>query len=162
MKVKLVRSRRLKRVLLLECGKDFADKLLGFLVMPVSNMMQLLGSSLVKDGNALYNVYTSMTKIEGTAFSTSAAKTVLMDPSSCYTFRGGNAVFLIGEDLSISRSSISMALQLLEAVEGNFRDIDCKEIEAGEETVLLLVKAALASRTPLTDVFGTSFEETKS
>ncbi|KAL3678520.1 hypothetical protein R1sor_021476 [Riccia sorocarpa] len=176
MKVKLLRSRRLKRILLLECGKDFTDKLIAFLVMPVGSVMRRLGSSLAKDGNALYNVYTSLAKLEDTAFRTSWTQTVLIDPSSYYTlgasyqhfvpggtsFVASGAVFFIGEDLSISRSSTSTALQLLEAVESSFSDIDYREIEAGEDKVLLLVRAGLTSTTPLTDVFGTSFGKVKS
>ncbi|KAL3678522.1 hypothetical protein R1sor_021478 [Riccia sorocarpa] len=177
MKVKLLRSRRLKRILLLECGKDFADQLLGFLMVPVGTLMKLLGSSLGKDGSALYNAYTSMTKLEDSAFWDSRTKQVLMDPTSyrsisalysnllpygCSSLVVTGAIFFIGEDLSISRSSTSTALQILEAVESNFSDIDCREIQAGDEQVLLLVRAALASTTPLTDVFETYFQELKS
>ncbi|KAL3690115.1 hypothetical protein R1sor_016424 [Riccia sorocarpa] len=98
MKVKLFRSRRLKRILFLECGKDFADELLGLLVMPLGTMMRRLKNSFEKNGTALYNLYASMKNIEDTAFSTSDAKRVLIDPAFHYTVESS----LCNRDLKIA------------------------------------------------------------
>ncbi|KAL3678515.1 hypothetical protein R1sor_021471 [Riccia sorocarpa] len=119
MKVKLSRSRRLNRVLLLECGKDFADTLVGLLLMPVGTMMKCLGSFVEEDGNALYNLYASMKEIDWEGLSTPLAKDVLTDAAPYYRHRG----------LLLAKAAFASKTPLTDVFITKFRE----ENEAGTE-----------------------------
>ncbi|KAL2609985.1 hypothetical protein R1flu_028558 [Riccia fluitans] len=67
--------------------------------------------------------------------------------------------FLIKEDLSITKSGTITSLALLQSMKmANFQELDAREISVGRQEVLCLVRAALVSKTPLTDVFGPLFD----
>ncbi|KAL3678509.1 hypothetical protein R1sor_021465 [Riccia sorocarpa] len=248
LQVKVVRSRKSKSVLYLECGKDLVNILLRVLTKPLRELLKLLSdaglSSEMKNG--VFNLYANCSTMDTSTLSVD--KRVLLGPSdvsfqnyfvleyprcrrrgcpnlcqnSCSYFcrdcqeakickclncgmkgksprssetcvhcghkfkksqtfeykteakpgrcstvssynqcvqnpttRGyvrGNVVYMVKEDLSISRSEALNNL-VLQQVE-NFGELEAKEISVGEKEVLLLVRATLSSKTPLTDVFG--------
>ncbi|KAL3678504.1 hypothetical protein R1sor_021460 [Riccia sorocarpa] len=66
--------------------------------------------------------------------------------------------FLIKEDFSIMKSGAMTSLALLQSMKiGTLHDLDTREVSVGRKEVLCLVRAALISKTPLTDVFGPLF-----
>ncbi|KAL3678521.1 hypothetical protein R1sor_021477 [Riccia sorocarpa] len=250
MKVMVLRSKSLKRVIYLECGKDFADVLLSLLIMSVGAIMKTIADAglglQIKKG--LFNLYVSLGTLEDSTLE--VEKTTLMDPASscgspllrisssagkpclnvncpsstlydkqlcnsceavprykckchrlyatsdcrhcthnstfestvclqrnaqgtsggstnsstsasgesCKGFVKDNITFMIQEDLSIIKSSTIRSLSLLQSMKvTNFLDLDTKEIRVGRNEGLLLVKAALVSDRPLTDVFESCF-----
>ncbi|KAL3678533.1 hypothetical protein R1sor_021489 [Riccia sorocarpa] len=250
-KVMVLWSRSLKRVLYLECGKGFADILLSLLIMPVGSILEVLDEAgLAKDiDRGLSKLYVSLRELESTLFCVD--KKVLVDPcppfksngylrltasvrntcanpscqnlvsyarqlcgtcgigpatfkctgcsrednhyvnnrtecSGCgkpvqrvYTIKssansapvkgekgdacGGfleeNITFIIKEDLSIIKSSTIASMAILKAYNlNNFQTMDMEEITVGRQTGLLLVRAALTSSRPLTEIFKTFFE----
>ncbi|KAL2609982.1 hypothetical protein R1flu_028555 [Riccia fluitans] len=80
-KVMVLRSRTLKRVLYLECGNDFADILLSLLIMPVGAILGVLKEAgLAKRmDKGLCKLYASLQELENSTFCID--KSALIDPS---------------------------------------------------------------------------------
>ncbi|KAL3678532.1 hypothetical protein R1sor_021488 [Riccia sorocarpa] len=177
-KVMAQRSRSLKRVLYLECGKDFADILLSLLVMPVGAILKVLeeaGSSRHID-SGMRKLYISLWELESLTFCVD--KRGLIDPcppfksngylsltssvrytcAVCKGFLRENITFIIKEDLSILKPSTISSMAILKADNlNNFQDMDMKEVTVGRQEVLHLVQAALTSSQPLSEVFEPFF-----
>ncbi|KAL3678530.1 hypothetical protein R1sor_021486 [Riccia sorocarpa] len=87
-KVMVLWSRSLKRVLYLECGKGFADILLSLLIMPVGSISEILDEAgLAKDiDRGLSKLYVSLRELESTLFCVD--KRVLIDPCTPFQSNG--------------------------------------------------------------------------
>ncbi|KAL3678510.1 hypothetical protein R1sor_021466 [Riccia sorocarpa] len=271
-KVMVLRSRYSKRVLYLECGKDFLDMLLRFLTKPIRDVLKLLDDGgLLSDANkGLLSMYTSLKTLgpstlsvgkevlfgtcdsrfenvflsdpeehEFTCFRPFCTNIVPMEKvlygdcdlawifrcricekktamgadgrppvrcdycpessvagmtetksslklyfeveakpeseqlqrpltSDCKSkvtgkkkgFVKKNVTFMVKEDLSISTAGVLKSMSVLQTsmqVE-NIKDLDIREVSVGEHEVLLLIRSALVSNAPLTEVFGPLFD----
>ncbi|KAL3678519.1 hypothetical protein R1sor_021475 [Riccia sorocarpa] len=254
MKVMVLRCKSQKRVVYLECGKDFADILLSLLIMPVGAILKTLADAGlgVQINKGLFNLYESLGSLEDSTLE--VEKATLSNPASSYSspllrisssgskcvnvscssptlyekqlcdsceavlrykcprchilystngsctcsssynyshqnrnptlestvclqrktvdtsggsttkgeaYKGlvkDNITFMIMEDLSIIKSSTIRCITSLHSMRvTSFLDLDTKEIRVGRNEGLLLVKAALVSNRPLTDVFEPLF-----
>ncbi|KAL3678523.1 hypothetical protein R1sor_021479 [Riccia sorocarpa] len=81
-KVMVLRSKSLKRVIYLECGKDFADILLSLLIMPVGAILKTIADAGLgfKIKKGLFNLYESLGSLEDSTLE--VEKTILTDPAS--------------------------------------------------------------------------------
>ncbi|KAL3678529.1 hypothetical protein R1sor_021485 [Riccia sorocarpa] len=180
-KVMAQRSRSLKRVLYLECGKDFADILLSLLVMPVGAILKVLeeaGSSRHID-SGLRKLYISLWELESLTFCVD--KKDLIDP--CAPFKSNGYLSLTSSVRYTCvnpscQNAVSYVHQLCDTCSigpAIFKCTSCSQREnhyvnnktecsncdkAVQRThpVLHLVQAALTSSQPLSEVFEPFFQ----
>ncbi|KAL3678506.1 hypothetical protein R1sor_021462 [Riccia sorocarpa] len=69
-----------------------------------------------------------------------------------------NITYMLKDDLSVSKCGTMSTVALLQSMKvESFQDLETREIVVDRHKILLLVRAALVSTTPLTDVFGPMF-----
>ncbi|KAJ6818800.1 uncharacterized protein M6B38_131645 [Iris pallida] len=66
----------------------------------------------------------------------------------------GRGKFVVTDDLCVSPLSTSSIIPLVNKLDSSFDSVVVKEVVAGEKQVLNLLRAAITSNTPLTDVFS--------
>ncbi|KAI5434682.1 hypothetical protein KIW84_021488 [Lathyrus oleraceus] len=168
--LKLLVNEEGNKVVFAEAGKDFVDILCSFLTMPLGTIARLShkdsSMGLVTVG-CLNSLYQSVTDLEELSLLKDSSKELLLQPKNssedyCSTlkiniddrFVNCDATFVITDDLVImSNSMVYTSFSLLKnsgIVTSSTKEVT---VNVTKEMVLDLLKCALVSKSPLTDVF---------
>ncbi|GMP89537.1 hypothetical protein CsSME_00041070 [Camellia sinensis var. sinensis] len=180
------------RVIFAESDFEFIDSLLSFLTLPLGKVVRLLSSESAAIGSVT-RIYGSVSSLESRNLRNDQYKDLLLDPknaseSECNRLKlhacslgrgiwhtreedggvflkGGAARFMITDDLQVIPGSTAACISLFRKLgikDGN--EVEERTVEIGAKEVLLLLKFALLSKSPLTAVIlpnqGSSIKDT--
>lgn len=190
--LKILVDKTRNRVIFAESDYEFIDTLLSFLTLPLGKVVRLLSSESAAIGSVT-RIYGSVSSLEARNLRNDQYKDLLLDPrnaseSECnrlklhacslgrgiwYTreedggvfLKGGAARFMITDDLQVIPGSTAACISLFRKLgikDGN--GVEERTVEIGAKEVLLLLKFALLSKSPLTAVIlpnqGSSIKDT--